>query len=243
MSVLSLLSLGFSVSEATAAAVAAQRFPTAIARESVLLQYFVDAEVDRTLVDACSEVFSTALVPNPFVRITCAFKSAALAFENFKVRNTSFLKLHALFSLTIFDSSHQEPDEALNAALVRMVRPAAASAAAAFQRSASISSADVSSDTSICSCAQHARGDAELLGSSASLQLVNSKLLHAVARDLYRPQTLLVPKVLIKVPVTYHLMPMLCLSGDSALWGSVCDAVPFVTLRHSYCVEVCDSIL
>ena len=76
-----------------------------------------------------------------------------------------------------------------------------------------------------------------LLLSLVCLVASSRRLLQATARDLYRPQSLLVPQILIKVPITYHLTPMLCLSGDAGLWGSVMDAVPFVVLRHAYCVE------
>ena len=142
----------------------------------------MNAEVDLTLARACVDVFSTALVPNPFVRIACAFKSAALAFDNFK-----------------------DSDQSLHSALVRSLRPAlSAAVVAAFRKSttldaaglsllssssssassssalssssaASASAASVDKDSVVCGCSQQVRGDAELIGAPPALALVNSK--------------------------------------------------------------------
>jgi hypothetical protein len=148
----------------------------------------MNAEVDLTLARACVDVFSTALVPNPFVRIACAFKSAALAFDNFK-----------------------DSDQSLHAALVRSLRPAlGAAVVAAFRKSttldaaglgllasssalssssaASASAASVDKDSVVCGCSQQVRGDAELIGAPPALALVNSKCVTIIHTNSHHHQ-------------------------------------------------------
>jgi hypothetical protein len=186
------------VQDAMKVALATQTMPPSVARDAVVLQYLVEAEVDIVFRKALSDLFSTALSVNPYASLTCTLKTASIMFAQWKY-----------------------PDHYYTNALVNRLSPAPV----------------LTNATNLCGCWSCVKGDANLIGSQQALLVANIKLAQSTARDLFRPDVMLVPLISVSVPAAYSLQPTLCLAGDCRLWGTLVDFVSFVTLNHSILIE------